>query len=121
MFVLFAKDITSHNASWENYEGSLDLLGEADGPLISDNEGGLQVLTPISTGENKLIFGASTWTVARLCETDLTDEDDLASPSFLCEDQIIAHFPLLAIRARFVGHLERRRRLAFVSESFVKR
>jgi len=53
MFVLFATGITSHNASWENYEGSLDLLGEANGPLISDNEGGLQVLTPISTGENK--------------------------------------------------------------------
>ncbi|HZF39351.1 MAG TPA: hypothetical protein VE715_11030 [Blastocatellia bacterium] len=34
----------------------LELFGEANGPLISDNEVELQVLTQISTGENYLIF-----------------------------------------------------------------
>jgi hypothetical protein len=34
----------------------LDLLGEADGPLISNNEVKLRVLTQISTGENQLNF-----------------------------------------------------------------
>jgi hypothetical protein len=47
-----ATNITSHGASWEDYEDLLELLGEANGPLISDNEVDLQVLTQISTGEN---------------------------------------------------------------------
>ena len=34
----------------------LDLLGEANGPLISNNEVKLRVLTQISTGENLLIY-----------------------------------------------------------------
>jgi hypothetical protein len=47
-----ATNITSHDANWEDYEDLLELLGEANGPLISDNEVELQVLTQISTGEN---------------------------------------------------------------------
>jgi hypothetical protein len=47
-----ATNITSHDANWEDYEDSLELLGEANGPLVSDNEGELYVLTQISTGEN---------------------------------------------------------------------
>jgi hypothetical protein len=39
-------------ANWKHYEDLLDLLGEANGPPISDNEVELQVLTQISTGEN---------------------------------------------------------------------
>ena len=51
-----ATNITSHDANWEDYEDLLELFGEANGPLISDNEVELQVLTQISTGENYLIF-----------------------------------------------------------------
>jgi hypothetical protein len=51
-----ATNITSHDANWEDYEDLLDLLGEANGPLISNNEVKLRVLTQISTGENQLIF-----------------------------------------------------------------
>jgi hypothetical protein len=51
-----ATNITSHDTNWEDYEYFLDLLGEANGPLISDNEVKLRVLTQISTGENQLIF-----------------------------------------------------------------
>lgn len=40
------------NANWEDYEDLLELLGEANGLLISDNEVELQVLTQISTREN---------------------------------------------------------------------
>jgi hypothetical protein len=47
-----ATNITSHDANWEDYEDLLELLGEADGTLINDNEVELQVLTQISTGEN---------------------------------------------------------------------
>jgi hypothetical protein len=47
-----ATNITSHDANWEGYEDLLGLLGEANGPFISDNEVGLQVLTQISTGED---------------------------------------------------------------------
>ena len=51
-----ATNITSHDANWEDYEDLLDLLGEANGPLISNNVVKLRVLTQISTGENQLIF-----------------------------------------------------------------
>jgi hypothetical protein len=51
-----ATNISFHDANWENYEDLLDPPGEANGPPISDNEAELQVLTPISTGENQLIF-----------------------------------------------------------------
>src|SRR5215510_14680485 len=51
-----ATNITSHDANWEDCEDLLDLLGEANSPLISNNEVKLQVLTQISTGENQLIF-----------------------------------------------------------------
>jgi len=51
-----ATNITPHDANWEDYEDLLDLLGEANGPFISNNEVKLQVLTQISTGENQLIF-----------------------------------------------------------------
>jgi hypothetical protein len=51
-----ATNITSHDANWEDYEDLLDPLGEANGPLISNNEVKLRVLTQISTGENLLIF-----------------------------------------------------------------
>ena len=47
-----ATNITSRDANWEDYEDLLELLGEANGPLISDNEVELQVLTQISTGES---------------------------------------------------------------------
>jgi hypothetical protein len=47
-----ATNITSHDVNWEDYEDLLELLGEANRPLISDNEVELQVLTQISTGEN---------------------------------------------------------------------
>jgi hypothetical protein len=47
-----ATNIISHDANWKDYEDLLELLGEANGPLISDNEVELQVLTQISTGEN---------------------------------------------------------------------
>jgi hypothetical protein len=47
-----ATNITSHDANWEDYEDLPELLGEANGPLISDNDVELQVLTEISTGEN---------------------------------------------------------------------
>jgi len=47
-----ATNITSHDANWEDYVDLLELLGEANGPLISDNEVELQVLTQSSTGEN---------------------------------------------------------------------
>jgi len=51
-----ATNITSHDANWGNYEDLLELLGEANGPLISDNEVEMHVLTQISTGENYLVF-----------------------------------------------------------------
>jgi hypothetical protein len=51
-----ATNLSSHDANWEDYEDLLELLGEANGPLISDNEVELQVLTQISTGKNQLIF-----------------------------------------------------------------
>jgi hypothetical protein len=47
-----ATNITSHDANWEDYEDLLELLGDANGPLISDNEVELQALTQISAGEN---------------------------------------------------------------------
>jgi len=37
----------SHDANWEDYQDLLELLGEANGPLISDNEVELQVLTQL--------------------------------------------------------------------------
>jgi len=43
---------TNINANWEDYEDLLELLGEANDPLMSDNEVELQVLTQISTDEN---------------------------------------------------------------------
>jgi len=46
----------------------LELLGEANGPLISDNEVELQVLTQISTGKINWFLRASTWTAVRLWE-----------------------------------------------------
>ena len=51
-----ATNITSHDANWEDYKDLLDLLGEANGPLISNNEVKLRVLTQISTGENLLFY-----------------------------------------------------------------
>jgi hypothetical protein len=47
-----ATNSASHDANWEDYEDLLELLGEANGPLISDNEVELRALTQISTGEN---------------------------------------------------------------------
>ena len=47
-----ATNITSHDANWKDYEDLLELLGEANGQLISENEVELQVLTQISAGEN---------------------------------------------------------------------
>ena len=47
-----ATNIASHDANWEDYEDLLELLCEANSPLISDNEVELQVLTQISTGED---------------------------------------------------------------------
>jgi hypothetical protein len=47
-----ATNITSHDANWGGHEDLLELLGKANGPFISDNEVGLQVLTQISTGED---------------------------------------------------------------------
>jgi exonuclease V gamma subunit len=47
-----ATNITSHDANWEDYGDLLELLGKANGQLISDNEVKLYVLIQISTGEN---------------------------------------------------------------------
>lgn len=51
-----ATNISFCDANWENYEDLLDPLGEANGPPISDNEGGLQALTQFSTGEKQMVF-----------------------------------------------------------------
>jgi len=49
-----ATNISFHDAKRKNCEDLFDLLGEANGPPITDNEVELQVLTQTSTGE-KLI------------------------------------------------------------------
>jgi hypothetical protein len=41
--------VSHHDTNWEDCEDLLDLPGEANGPLISNNEVKLQVLTQIST------------------------------------------------------------------------